>query len=296
MKSPVFTGSGVALVTPMNSDGSVNFKTLDKLIEFHIKNGTDAIISCGTTGEASTLSRDEHIKVVARTCERVNGRIPVIAGTGSNDTAFSVITTKMAKSAGADAVLSVTPYYNKTSQKGLIAHFTHIADRSELPVILYCVPSRTGVDIKPETYEVLSRHPNIAGTKDASGNVTNTAKIISLCGEDFTVYSGEDTQVVPMMSLGAKGVISVTANIAPCIMHEITKACLDGNFKKAGKMQIEYLRLITSMFIDVNPIPVKYALNLLGFDCGECRLPLVEMSSENKLALEQSMKQYGLID
>lgn len=295
MKSPVFTGSGVALITPMNSDGSVNYKTLDRLIEFHIKNGTDAIVSCGTTGEASTLSRDEHIRVVAHTCESVNGRIPVIAGTGSNDTAFSVVTTKMARSAGADAVLSVTPYYNKTSQRGLIAHYTHIADNSELPVILYCVPSRTGVDIKPETYKILAQHPNIIGTKDASGNVTNTARIIAECGEDFTVYSGEDTQVVPMMSLGAKGVISVTANIAPGVMHEMTKACLDGDFQRAGKMQVAYMRLISSMFLDVNPIPVKYAANLLGFDCGECRLPLVEMSDEAKLALERNMKQYGLI-
>lgn len=295
MKSPVFTGSGVALITPMNSDGSVNYKTIDKLVEFHINNGTDAIISCGTTGEASTLSREEHIRVVAYTCEKVNGRIPVIAGTGSNDTAFSVVTTRMAKSVGASAALSVTPYYNKTSQKGLVAHYSHIAESSEIPIITYCVPSRTGVDIKPETYKVLSQHPNIVGTKDASGNLTNTARIIAECGSDFTVYSGEDTQVVPMMSIGAKGVISVTANIAPGIMHEMTKACIDGDYKTAGKMQVEYLRLITSMFVDVNPIPVKYAANLLGFDCGECRLPLVEMSKENKLHLEESMRVYGLI-
>ncbi len=296
MKSPVFTGSGVALVTPMNNDGSVNFKTLERLIEFHIANGTDAIISCGTTGEASTLSRDEHIKVVAFTCERVNGRIPVIAGTGSNDTAFSVITTRMAKEVGADAVLSVTPYYNKTSQQGLIKHFTHIADRVDIPMILYCVPSRTGVDIKPETYAVLSKHKNIVGAKDATGNLTTTAKIIAACDKDFIVYSGEDTQVVPMMSIGAKGVISVTANVAPRVMHEMTKACLYGDFFKAGKMQIEYTRLISSMFLDVNPIPVKHAVNLLGFDCGECRLPLVEMSEKDKLTQENILRDYGLID
>lgn len=295
MKSPVFTGSGVALVTPMNNDGSINYKTLEKLIEFHITNGTDAIISCGTTGEASALSRDEHIKVVAFTCEKVNGRIPVIAGTGSNDTAFSAVTTRMAKEAGADAVLSVTPYYNKTSQRGLIEHFTYLADRADLPMILYCVPSRTGVDIKPETYRILSHHPNIVGTKDATGNLTVTAKTIDECDDDFTVYSGEDTQVVPMMSIGAKGVISVTANVAPRVMHEMTAACLKGDFSKGGKMQVDYMKLITSMFLDVNPIPVKHAVNLMGFDCGGCRLPLVEMSDENKLIQERVMKNYGIL-
>lgn len=295
MKSPVFTGSGVALVTPMNTDGSINYKTLEQLIEFHIANGTDAIISCGTTGEASTLSRDEHISVVAFTCEKVDGRIPVIAGTGSNDTAFSIKTTKMAKSAGADAVLSVTPYYNKTSQMGLTAHYTAIADSSELPVILYCVPSRTGVDIKPETYRILSGHPNIIGTKDASGNVANTARIIAECGEDFTVYSGEDSQIVPMMSVGAKGVISVTANVVPRLIHELTCLCLKNDFAKAGKMQVEYMRLIDSMFSDVNPIPVKHALNLLGFNCGGCRLPLVDLSEENKLKQENTLKYYGIL-
>lgn len=296
MKSPVFTGSGVALVTPMNNDGSVNYKTLDRLIEFHIANGTDAIISCGTTGEASTLSRDEQIKVIAFTCEKVNGRIPVIAGAGSNDTAFSVVTTRMAKQVGADAVLSVTPYYNKTSQQGLIKHYTYIADRVDIPMILYCVPSRTGVDIKPETYAVLSKHPNIVATKDATGNLTTTAKIISNCDKDFVVYSGEDTQVVPMMSIGAKGVISVTANIAPRVMHEMTKACLVGDYFKAGKMQVEYINLISSMFLDVNPIPVKHAVNLLGFECGECRLPLAEMSDKDKHSLEKALRDYGLID
>lgn len=295
MGNPVFTGSGVAMITPMNSDGSVNYDVLSQLIEFHIKNGTDAIFTCVTTSESAVLNHKEHCEVMSYTIEKVNKRIPVIAGTGSNDTAYAKELTKEAKNLGADAVLSVTPYYNKTSQKGLVAHFNAIADSVDVPVILYNVPSRTGCTIQPATYKELSKHKNIVATKEASENLSLIAKTIALCGNDLDVYSGADDQTVPIMSLGGKGVISVFANFMPKEMHQITHAMLDGNYKEAAQLQLKYLELMNIMFSDVNPIPVKAAMKLMGFNSGDCRLPLVTMSDEGLNALKDCLNRYGLL-
>lgn len=295
MKNTVFTGSGVAVITPMHSDGSVNYETLDQIIEFQIENGTDSIITCGTTGESATLDHEEHCKVISFTIEKVNGRVPVIAGTGSNDTRYAVELTKTAKELGADAVLSVTPYYNKTSQSGLIKHFTSIADSVDIPMILYNVPSRTGCNIQPPTYKELSKHPNIVATKEASENIGVAAKIIAECGDDLDVYSGCDDLTVPLMSLGAKGVISVFANVMPKQMHEIASLMLEGKTKEAAKLHLHYLKLMNALFCDVNPIPVKAAMNMIGFDCGECRLPLCSMSAEKEQALKEILVGYDII-
>ena len=278
MANHIFTGSGVALITPMNSDGSVNYAALADLLEFHVQNKTDAIVACGTTGEAATLSEKEHLEVLAFVAEKVNHRIPVIAGTGSNDTAFAVMLSKEAQKYGIDALLTVTPYYNKTSQAGLIKHFNVIADAVDLPIILYNVPSRTGCNIKPKTYAELCKHPNIVAAKEASGDISQVALIRSLCGDKLDIYSGNDDQTVPFMSLGALGVISVFANICPAEMHDICQLCLDNDFAEAQKLHFHYIELMNIMFSDVNPIPVKTAMNLFGFDAGECRLPLVPMS------------------
>lgn len=295
MKNTVFTGSGVAVITPMHSDGSVNYETLEQIIEFQIENGTDSIITCGTTGESATLDHEEHCKVISFTIEKVNGRVPVIAGTGSNDTRYAVELTKTAKELGADAVLSVTPYYNKTSQSGLIKHFTSIADSVDIPMILYNVPSRTGCNIQPPTYKELSKHPNIVATKEASENIGVAAKIIAECGDDLDVYSGCDDLTVPLMSLGAKGVISVFANVMPKQMHEIASLMLEGKTKEAAKLHLHYLKLMNALFCDVNPIPVKAAMNMIGFDCGECRLPLCSMSAEKEQALKEILVGYDII-
>lgn len=295
MKNTVFTGSGVAVITPMHSDGSVNYETLEQIIEFQIENGTDSIITCGTTGESATLDHEEHCKVISFTIEKVNGRVPVIAGTGSNDTRYAVELTKTAKELGADAVLSVTPYYNKTSQSGLIKHFTSIADSVDIPMILYNVPSRTGCNIQPPTYKELSKHPNIVATKEASENIGVAAKIIAECGDDLDVYSGCDDLTVPLMSLGAKGVISVFANVMPKQMHEIASLMLEGKTKDAAKLHLHYLKLMNALFCDVNPIPVKAAMNMIGFDCGECRLPLCSMSAEKEQALKEILVEYSII-
>ena len=295
MKKIIFTGSGVALVTPMHADGTVNYEMLDQMLEFQIENGTDAIISCGTTGESSTLNHEEHCQVLRHTVEKVAGRIPVIAGTGSNDTAYAVELSKEAQACGADALLSVTPYYNKTSQNGLVKHFTYIADRVNIPLILYNVPSRTGCNIKPETYLELSKHPNIVATKEANGDLSSVAKTASLCGDDLTIYSGNDDQTLPMMVLGGKGIISVFANICPKEMHEITAKFFAGDIVGSRAMALKYLELMDALFMDVNPIPVKEALSMMGYDCGECRLPLASMGSSAKETLRTILKKYQLI-
>ena len=294
MKNPVFTGSGVAIVTPFTDD-FINFDKLGELIEFQIENGTDAIIICGTTGEASTQSIPEHLAAVEYAIKKVNGRVPVIAGTGSNDTAHAAMMSTNAEKSGADALLLVTPYYNKTSQQGLIRHFTYVADRVNIPIILYNVPSRTGMSIAADTYRTLANHPNINGVKEASGDFTHIAKTRSLCPEDFYIWSGNDEHTVPLMSLGGKGVISVAANIIPREMATMTKHALNGDFKAAGEMQIRLLALINALFTDVNPIPVKTAMNLMGLGVGHLRMPLTEMSHAQTDALKNAMKDAGLL-
>ena len=295
MNKHIFTGAGVALITPMYSDGSVNFEELARLLEFQVENGTDAIIACGTTGEAATLTVKEHCEVLSFVCERINGRIPVIAGTGSNDTSTAIELSKSAEASGADALLSVTPYYNKTSQNGLIRHFTTIADTIDLPMILYNVPSRTGCNIKPKTYAELCKHENIVATKEANGDISSVSQTRSLCGDKLDIYSGNDDQTVPFMSLGALGVISVFSNFCPKEMHEICELCLNNNFAEASKMNFHYVELMDIMFSDVNPIPVKTAMNLIGFNAGECRLPLVPMSYSGYHDLKDCLAKYNLI-
>lgn len=296
MNRPIFTGSGVALITPMNEDLSVNYDALEELLEFHIANGTDAIVACGTTGEAATLSEKEHSNVLKFVAEKVNGRTVVIGGTGSNDTNTAIKLSKEAEESGIDALLTVTPYYNKTSQRGLVKHFNTIADSVNLPIILYNVPSRTGCNIKPETYAELCKHPGIVACKEASGDISQVALIRSLCGDNLDVYSGNDDQTVPFMSLGALGVISVFANILPKESHDLCQLCLDNNFAEARKMHFHYLELMNIMFSDVNPIPVKTAMNLFGFNAGECRLPLVPMSTSGYHDLKDCLTKYDLID
>lgn len=295
MNKHIFTGSGVALITPMHADGSVNYEELAHLLDFQIENGTDAIIACGTTGEAATLTVKEHCEVLSFVCEKVGGRIPVIAGTGSNDTNTAIELSKSAEASGADALLSVTPYYNKTSQTGLIRHFTTIADNIDLPIILYNVPSRTGCNIKPKTYAELCKHENIVATKEANGDISSVSQTRSLCGDRLDIYSGNDDQTVPFMSLGALGVISVFANFCPREMHEICELCLNNNFIEASKMNFHYVELMDIMFSDVNPIPVKTAMNLIGFNAGECRLPLVPMSYSGYHDLKDCLAKYNLI-
>ncbi|MBQ1475392.1 MAG: 4-hydroxy-tetrahydrodipicolinate synthase [Ruminococcus sp.] len=295
MSKHIFTGAGVALITPMHSDGSVNYEELARLLEFQVENGTDAIIACGTTGEAATLTVKEHCEVLSFVCERINGRIPVIAGTGSNDTSTAIELSKSAEASGADALLSVTPYYNKTSQTGLIRHFTTIADNIDLPLILYNVPSRTGCNIKPKTYAELCKHENIVATKEANGDISSVSQTRSLCGDKLDIYSGNDDQTVPFMSLGALGVISVFSNFCPKEMHEICELCLNNNFVEAAKLNFHYVELMDIMFSDVNPIPVKTAMNLIGFNAGECRLPLVPMSYSGYHDLKDCLAKYNLI-
>lgn len=295
MKNTVFTGAGVAIITPMNADGSINWDEFGRIIDFQIENGTDAIIVCGTTGESATMTDDEHVEAIRYCVDRVNKRVPVIAGTGSNDTKYAVALSKHAEELGADALLVVTPYYNKTSQRGLVAHFTAIADSVNIPIILYNVPSRTGTNIALDTYITLSKHKNIVATKEASGNLSTIAQIIEACGDDLDVYSGNDDQIVPIMALGGKGVISVLSNVLPKETHEMTKLCLENKVLDAAKMQIEYLDLANNLFIDVNPIPVKEAMNLMGFNAGECRLPLLKMEQSKIDKLAASMKNVGLI-
>lgn len=294
-KNTIFTGAGVALVTPFKEDGSVNYDELAKLLEFQIANSTDAIVICGTTGESATLTPQEHSDVIKYTVDVVNHRIPVIAGTGSNETAYAVELSNDAEKAGADALLVVTPYYNKASQKGLIQHYTHIADNVSSPIIVYNVPSRTGVNVKPETYQVLSEHKNIVAAKEASGDLSQIAKIISLCGDNLDIYSGNDDQIVPIMSLGGKGVISVLSNVCPKIAHDIPAKYLEGDYKESARLQLEYLELCNSMFMDVNPIPVKMAMRMMGYNVGPFRMPLCDMDADMTEKLASVLKKYEII-
>ena len=296
MRDPVFTGACPALVTPFNENGAVNYDALGILIDQQINAGVDAICVAGTTGEASTLSAPEHFAVVEYCARRVNKRIKVIAGAGSNNTSTAVYLCQQAQDAGADALLLVTPYYNKTSQSGLLKHFEYIADRVVLPIILYNVPTRTGISFAAETYKILSENPIFNGIKEASGNFTLLSRTRHLCGEDFYIWSGNDDQVVPMMSLGAKGVISVVCNIMPQLIIDMTHACLNGDFITAGKLQIKYTDFIDSMFLEVNPIPIKYAMNLAGIAAGQPRLPLCEISEKNKDILKEALCRVGLLN
>jgi len=291
MKKPVFEGSAVAIVTPFSKEG-VDFKKLAELIDFHISNGTDAIVACGTTGEASTMPDQEHLAVIKFVVDRVAKRIPVIAGTSSNDTAHGVELCRKATELGADALLSVTPYYNKTSQEGLYRHFKAMAESTDLPIILYNVPSRTNLNIQPQTIKRLSAIPNIVAVKEC--NLLQVPEVARLCGDDIVLYSGEDGLVVPMLALGAKGVISVAAHIIPKEMSDLVHTFLNGDIAESRRIQLDYLPLINALFSDVNPIPVKEALNILGWEVGECRMPLCEMSRECKEKLRNVMAGYDL--
>ena len=295
-KPVIFEGAAVAIATPMYQDGSVNYDALARLIDFQLNNKTDAIVVCGTTGEAKTMNTDEHIKVIKFVVDEVAGKVPVIAGAGSNDTAYGVALADEAVECGADALLLVTPYYNKTSQEGLVHHYNYIADRAKKPIILYNVPSRTGMDIKPETYAELAKHPMIVASKEANGDISALAKSMELCGDNLTFYSGNDDQTTAFMALGAKGVVSVLSNIMPLEAHNIAKAALDGDFKESARLQLKYLDMCNTLFCDVNPIPVKEALNLMGFEAGECRMPLYPLNEKNRQKLIHCMKKYGLMN
>ena len=295
MKKVLFTGAGVAIVTPFCADGSINFPKLGELIEAQIAGGTDAIIICGTTGESSTLTHEEHSEAICFTVKAVAGRIPVIAGTGSNDTAYCLKLSQEAEAHGADGLLLVTPYYNKTSQAGLIRHFSYIAENVNLPIILYNVPSRTGVDIKPETYLALSKHENIVGIKEANGDISAMAKTAALCGESLAIYTGNDDQIAAFMGMGGKGVISVLSNVCPRVAHDIAAKYLEGDPKGGLALQLEYLDLCNDLFLDVNPIPVKEAMNMMGLAVGECRMPLVPMSEGARATLQATLARHGLV-
>ncbi len=295
MKKTIFTGAAIAIITPMHPDGTVNYEEFGRLIDWQIDNSTDAIVVCGTTGEASTLTDEEHVECIRFAVEHTAGRVPVIAGTGSNDTAYAVQLSKAAESAGADGLLLVTPYYNKTTQRGLIGHFGAVADVVDIPVILYNIPGRTGMSIDISTVKELAKHPNIVAVKEASGNISYAAKLIAECGDMIDVYSGNDDMIVPIMSLGGKGVISVLSHLIPKQTHDMARFCLENNFAAATKLQIEYLDLINDLFIEVNPIPVKEAMNMMGWSAGPCRMPLCGMSDEHRDALRSSMARHGLI-
>lgn len=291
----IFEGVCTALVTPMKANGEVNFEKLDELIERQIAGGVDALCICGTTGEASTLSHEEHIEVIAHGVKTVNKRVPVIAGAGSNSTETAIYLSVEAEKAGADAVLHVSPYYNKASQKGLIKHFTAVANAIKIPVILYNVPSRTGCNIKPETQaELINNVPNIVGVKEASGDISAIAQVRKLIGDNGTIYSGNDDQAVPIMSLGGKGLISVLSNVAPEFTHEMVCSYLEGDIQKSRDMQIQSLDLIDALFCEVNPIPVKTALNLMGLNAGPLRLPLCEMEEANEARLKKALIDFGI--
>ena len=292
MKNTIFTGSAVAIITPMHDDGTINYDVFAEIIEEQISGGTDAIVVCGTTGESAAMTDEEHKECIRFCVEKVAKRVPVIAGTGSNDTAYAIQLSKEAEELGADALLLVTPYYNKTSQKGLIAHFTAIADSVDIPIILYNVPSRTGVNISVDTYKALSQHRNIVAAKEASGNISAVAKIAA--ETDLDIYSGNDDQIVPIMSLGGKGDISVLANCMPKETHDIAAYCLNGDYKKAAELQLKLLEFTNNLFMDVNPIPVKEAMNIMGKNVGECRLPLIRMEDEKIAKLFSSMEKLGL--
>lgn len=290
----LFKGSGVAIVTPFNETG-VDFKKLEELLEWHIKSSTDAIIVCGTTGEASTMSEQERKETIKFTVDIVNKRIPVIAGTGTNNTAASINMSKWAESIGVDGLLVITPYYNKTTQKGLVEHFKAIATSVKTPIIVYNVPGRTGMNITPKTLKELCQFDNIIAVKEASGNISQIAEIKALCGDRLDIYSGNDDQIIPILSLGGVGVISVLANIIPKDTHDMCELYLAGKTKEALKIQLDSLALTNSLFIETNPIPVKTAMNVLGMNVGDLRLPLCDMTDANLEVLKKELKNYGLL-
>jgi 4-hydroxy-tetrahydrodipicolinate synthase len=294
VRHPIFTGSAVAIVTPFK-DGGVDFETLGELLDFQLENGTDAVVVCGTTGEASAMTYQERSEAVAFCVRHVGGRVPVIAGSGSNSTENAVTLSREAERRGADALLVVTPYYNKATQAGLIRHYRTIADAVSLPIILYNVPSRTGVSVAPETYAALAEHPNIVGVKEASGNLGNIQRTRSLCPKDFTIWSGNDDETVPICALGGKGVISVAANILPAEMHRLTQLCLKNDFAAAGELQVHLKDFCDAMFCEVNPIPVKTALSLLGWRVGALRSPMCPPVPENLERIKTALSQYGLV-
>lgn len=292
----IFEGAGVALVTPFKANGDVNYDKLEEILEEQIAGGTDAIVICGTTGEASTMSPEEHLSVIKYGCEVVKGRIPVVAGTGSNCTREAVYMSQKAEEAGADGVLLVTPYYNKATQNGLIAHFTTIAEAIKIPALLYHIPGRTGVTMKPETIVSLCKKvPNIVGVKEASGNFSSIATMMNMADGCIDVYSGNDDQIVPLLSMGGKGVISVLSNVAPKQTHDICQKFFDGDVKGSLQMQLDAIPLISALFSEVNPIPVKAAMNMMGKEVGPLRLPLTEMEDAHKEVLKQAMKSYGIL-
>ena len=290
----LFVGSGVALVTPFHEDGSVNFERLRELVEFHIENGTDALIICGTTGEVSTLSDEDQLECVRVAAETAKKRIPVIGGAGSNVTEHAIALAQGCEKAGADGLLIVTPYYNKTTQKGLVEHYTAIAESVNIPIILYNVPGRTGLNIEPKTCEKLSKVKNIDGIKEASGNIGNITKIAALC-PDFDIYSGNDDEIIPCCSVGGIGVISVLANILPKETSEMVHRFVDGDAKGARDLQLKYLELANALFIEVNPIPIKAAMNMMGMNVGPCHKPLTTMEEENYNKLKATLEKYGLL-
>lgn len=293
VKKPIFTGSGVAIITPFTKDGAIDFEELGRLLDFHLENETDAIIICGTTGESAAMPDKEHLSVIDYTVKRINGKIPVIAGTGSNDTAHGVNLCKAAESLGVDGLLTVTPYYNKTTQRGLVKHFTTLANSVKIPIILYNVPSRTGLNIKPDTLFELSKVENIIGIKEASGNITQVAQMAAKC-PDMVIYSGNDDQIVPIMSVGGLGVISVLANIAPKNVHDMCQKFLDKDTEGAMKLQLDAMEIIDALFCEVNPIPVKKAMSLMGYNTDTLRLPLCEISPENEKYLRSALINYGI--
>jgi len=293
MKTPLFTGSGAAICTPFTETG-INFPKLAEMLDFQIANGTAAIIVCGTTGECSTQTLEEHIETVDFCVRHVAGRIKVIAGSGSNDTRAALLLSQEAEKSGADGLLMVTPYYNKATQRGLVKHYLHIADQVRLPIVLYNVPARTGVSFTAHTYKELSKHPLINATKEASGDFSLVARTLDLCGNDLHVYSGNDDHTVAMMALGAKGLISVAANIVPGAMAEMCNAALAGDFKRATDIQLKYIALIDALFMEVNPIPVKTAMNLMGMKVGGLRLPLCDMEAGNLEKLRATMTASGI--
>ncbi len=295
MRNPVFTGACPALVTPFDKNGAIDYDSFAKQIDYQIAGGVDAVCVCGTTGESSTMSIREHIAAVEYCVNHVNHRVKVIAGAGSNDTSAAVYLSQHAQESGADALLLVTPYYNKCSQTGLIKHYEYVADRVEIPIVLYNVPSRTGVSFTAETYQTLSKNPKINGVKEASGDFSLLAHTRFLCGDDFYIWSGNDDQVVPMMSLGAKGVISVASNIIPEVMVKMSHLCLENDFTAASKLQVEYMDLIDALFIEVNPIPIKAAMNLMDMNAGELRLPLCNPSDAHLEVLRFAMQRMKLL-
>ena len=294
MKKPIFRGAGVAIITPYTEDG-INFEELGRIIDDQIEKHTDAIIITGTTGESATMSDEEHRAAIKFAVDHVKGRMPVIAGTGSNETSYAVELSKYAESVGADALLVVTPYYNKCTQKGLIAHYTAIADAVNIPIILYDVPSRTGVAIATSTYVELAKHPNIVAVKEANGDLSKILRLRAAVGDDLVIYSGNDDQIVPILSLGGQGVISVLSNVAPQQTHDMCQAFFDGDTKKAEKLQVEYADLIDALFCEVNPIPVKVAMRKLGYNAGPLRMPLSEMEPQHEKQLEDALRNHGLI-